>query len=151
MNMKVEYEVPLSQNVRHLGRLDIPGGGQVVVQGNYAYVGHMKPPLGTSIIDISDPANPKVVSHVDPPEWSHTHKVRVAGDIMITNVEQDRRPVRGEVALVGDLLDGQAVAVPEQLASTQTQPYTATDTKTPAGFSPAGSCQPTIKTSVFCT
>ena len=91
MNMKVEYEVPLSQNVRHLGRLDIPGGGQVVVQGNYAYVGHMKPPLGTSIIDISDPANPKVVSHVDPPEWSHTHKVRVAGDIMITNVEQDRR------------------------------------------------------------
>ena len=91
MNMKVEYEVPLSQNVRHLGRLDIPGGGQVVVQGNYAYVGHMKPPLGTSIIDISDPTNPKVVSHVDPPEWSHTHKVRVAGDIMITNVEQDRR------------------------------------------------------------
>lgn len=91
MNMKVEYEVPLAHNVRHLGRLDIPGGGQIVVQGDYAYVGHMKPPYGTSIIDISDPAHPKVVSHIDPPDWSHTHKVRVAGDIMITNVEQDRR------------------------------------------------------------
>ncbi|MGD9294089.1 MAG: hypothetical protein PVI41_04325 [Roseobacter sp.] len=89
--MKVEYDVPLSRNVRHLGRLEIPGGGQVVVQGEYAYVGHMKPPHGTSIIDISDPAHLKVVAHVDPPEWSHTHKVRVVGDIMITNVEQDRR------------------------------------------------------------
>ncbi len=89
--MKVEYDVPLSKNTRHLGRLEIPGGGQVVVQGDYAYVGHMKPPHGTSIIDISDPANAKVVAHIDPPPWSHTHKVRVVGDLMITNVEQDRR------------------------------------------------------------
>jgi hypothetical protein len=89
--MKVEYDVPLSQNVKHLGRLEIPGGGQVVVQGDYAYVGHMKPPHGTSIIDISDPEDMKVVAHIDPPAWSHTHKVRVAGDLMITNVEQDRR------------------------------------------------------------
>ena len=63
-----------------------------MVQGSHAYVGHMKPPMGTSIIDISDPAAPRVVAHVAPPDrWSHTHKVRVAGDIMITNVEQDRR------------------------------------------------------------
>jgi hypothetical protein len=82
----------LTRNIRCLGRLDIPGGGQVVVQDGYAYVGHMKPPMGTSIIDVRDPANPKVVSHVAPPdEWSHTHKVRVAGDLMITNVEMDRR------------------------------------------------------------
>ena len=33
-----------------------------------------------------------MVSHVPPPdEWSHTHKVRVVGDLMITNVEQDKR------------------------------------------------------------
>jgi hypothetical protein len=89
--MKQEIEYQLSRNIRRAGHLDIPGGGQVVVQGNYAYVGHMKPPHGTSIIDISDPADPKVVSHVGPPEWSHTHKVRVVGDLMITNVEQDKR------------------------------------------------------------
>ena len=90
--MKQEVEYQLSRNIRRLGHLDIPGGGQVVVQDGYAFVGHMKPPMGTSIIDIREPANPRVVSHVEPPdEWSHTHKVRVAGDLMITNVEMDRR------------------------------------------------------------
>ncbi|MDJ0858975.1 MAG: hypothetical protein QNJ03_07840 [Dinoroseobacter sp.] len=89
--MKVVVEYELTRNVNCIANLDIPGGGQVVVQGDYAYVGHMKPPHGTSIIDISDRTAPKVVGHVEPPEWSHTHKVRVAGDLMITNVEQDRR------------------------------------------------------------
>ncbi|MCH8168743.1 MAG: RNA polymerase subunit sigma-70 [Proteobacteria bacterium] len=90
--MKREIEYRLARNIRRLGHLDIAGGGQIVVQGDYAYVGHMKPPMGTSIIDIADPAAPRVVSHLAPPDrWSHTHKVRVAGDIMITNVEQDRR------------------------------------------------------------
>jgi hypothetical protein len=90
--MKREVEYELSRNIRCLGRLDIPGGGQVTVQDGYAYVGHMKPPMGTSIIDVRDPTNPTVVSHVTPPDqWSHTHKVRVKGDIMITNVEMDRR------------------------------------------------------------
>jgi hypothetical protein len=90
--MKREVEYQLSRNIRRLGHLDIPGGGQVVVQDGYAYVGHMKPPMGTSIIDVSDPAAPRVVTHLPPPDgYSHTHKVRVAGDLMITNVEQDRR------------------------------------------------------------
>ncbi len=90
--MRREIEFQLSRNIRRLGHLDIAGGGQVVVQDGFAYVGHMKPPLGTSIVDVSDPAVPRVVGHVAPPdEYSHTHKVRVSGDIMITNVEQDRR------------------------------------------------------------
>ena len=89
--MKRTFEYELERNIKRLSLLDLPGGGQVVVQGDYAYVGHMKPPHGTSIIDISDPSAPKVVSHVEPPEWSHTHKVRVAGELMITNVEQDQR------------------------------------------------------------
>lgn len=90
MKQQVEYE--LSRNIRRLGGLDIAGGGQVVVQDGFAYLGHMKPPMGTSIVDVHDPANPVVVAHVPPPDdYSHTHKVRVVGDIMITNVEQDRR------------------------------------------------------------
>ena len=89
--MKRTFEYQLERNIKRLALLDIPGGGQVVVQGNYAYVGHMKPPHGTSIIDVSDPAKPTVVAHIDPPAWSHSHKVRVVGDIMITNVEQDQR------------------------------------------------------------
>lgn len=90
--MKQEVEFELSRNIRHLGRLEVQGGGQVEVHGNLVFVGHMKPPMGTSIVDVSDPANPTVLSHIEPPDaYSHTHKVRVCGNIMITNVEQDRR------------------------------------------------------------
>ena len=85
-------EIPLSRNIKRIGHLDIPGGGQVVVDGNYAYVGHMDPPDGTSIIDISDPRKPKVVSTIETPDgYSHTHKARVVGDLLFTNVEQFNR------------------------------------------------------------
>jgi hypothetical protein len=82
----------VGDKIRRLGSLDIPGGGQVVVQDGYAFVGHMKPPHGTTIIDVSDPASPTVVAEIptDGP-YSHTHKVRVVGDLMITNVEQNNR------------------------------------------------------------
>ena len=82
----------LSRNLRRIGQIDIPGGGQVVVENGYAYIGHMKPPFGTTILDVKDPANPKIVSQIMlDDDFSHTHKVRVADDIMITNVEQNRR------------------------------------------------------------
>lgn len=82
----------LSHNTTRLSHLDIQGGGQIVVVDGHAYVGHMKPPYGTSIVDVSDPRHPKVTSTIEVGSpWSHTHKVRVVGDIMITNVEQDRR------------------------------------------------------------
>src|SRR3546814_2745872 len=38
----------LARNIRRIAHLDLPGGGQVVVQDGYAYVGHMKPPYGRS-------------------------------------------------------------------------------------------------------
>ena len=94
MEKTIQYD--LARNILRIGRIDIPGGGQVVVDGNYAYVGHMKPPHGTTILDISDPANPQIVSTIDLPDpYSHTHKVRVVGDLMFTNVEQyDRHFMR---------------------------------------------------------
>jgi hypothetical protein len=82
----------LARNVRRLGHLALPGGGQVVVDGRYAYIGHMDPPHGTTIVDVSDPRNPRVVASLTLPDnHSHTHKVRVVGDVMITNVEMNRR------------------------------------------------------------
>jgi hypothetical protein len=87
-----DNQVPLARNTRRIGHLDIPGGGQVVVENGYAYVGHMKPPHGTSIIDVSDPASPRVVAQITLPDsYSHTHKVRVVGDLMYVNVEQNDR------------------------------------------------------------
>lgn len=81
-----------ARGIRHVAWLDIPGGGQVRVEGRYAYVGHMKPPHGTTIIDIADPRHPRVLASIGlEGDGSHTHKVRVAGDIMVTNVEQNDR------------------------------------------------------------
>jgi hypothetical protein len=77
-----------SKGIRHLCRTDIPGGGQIVVQGRFAYVGHQHGPDGTTILDISDPRQPKVVSKLMTSHpWSHSHKVRVVGDLMVVNSE----------------------------------------------------------------
>jgi hypothetical protein len=96
--------IPLAKAMRRLGHLDLPGGGQVYVEGDYAFVGHMKPPHGTSIVDISNPRKPKVVCTL-PLEnaRSHTHKVRVVGDIMITNVEQNERHATRAAAKLNEL------------------------------------------------
>ena len=72
--------------------MELPGAGQVTVDGKYAYVGHVtnKEGLGTSILDISDPRKPRLVSQLDVGlADSHSHKARVAGDILIVNVEQN--------------------------------------------------------------
>jgi hypothetical protein len=91
----VERGVGLSRNVRRIGHLDLAGAGQVTVAGRYAYVGHIpnRANLGTTILDISDPANPSVIATItlDDPH-SHSHKVRLAGDLMIVNHE--RNPTR---------------------------------------------------------
>ncbi len=85
-----------ARNVRRLGHLDLPGAGQVTVAGHYAYVGHIpnKQNLGTSIVDIADPINPKLVATVmlDDPT-SHSHKVRVAGNLMVVNHERNPTPI----------------------------------------------------------
>jgi hypothetical protein len=89
---KPERERALARNVRRLGHLDLAGAGQVTVAGRHAYVGHIpnKNHLGTSIIDISDPRNPRVVSIITlSDQTSHSHKARVAGDIMIVNHERN--------------------------------------------------------------
>ena len=92
MNIVERPKTALARNVRRLGHLDLAGAGQVTIAGNHAYVGHIPSAsqLGTSIIDISDPRAPRVVALItlDDP-GSHSHKARVAGDIMIVNHERN--------------------------------------------------------------
>ena len=82
----------IAHNIRRIAHLDLMGAGQVTVEGDYAYVGHItnKERLGTTILDVSDPKSPRVVSTImlDDPD-SHSHKARVAGDIMIVNAERN--------------------------------------------------------------
>lgn len=83
-------EFGISKNVKQIGRTDLAGGGQVVVENGYAFVGHMDPPQGTTILDVKDPKHPKVIAHVEIPQGVHSHKVRVSGDIMLVNLEKYR-------------------------------------------------------------
>src|SRR4051812_36024041 len=82
----------VAKNIRRIGHLDLMGAGQVTVAGTYAYIGHItnKEGLGTTILDVPAPASPRVVSPIglDDPD-SHSHKARVAGDLMIVNSERN--------------------------------------------------------------
>ncbi len=92
MNKVDRQAPPLARNVRRLGHLDLAGAGQVTLNGGYAYVGHIPNAdhLGTTIIDVSNPRDPRVVATITLADHaSHSHKVRVAGDIMVVNHERN--------------------------------------------------------------
>lgn len=76
-----------AKGIRQVGYFDCAGGGQVVVEGTIAYIGHMESPAGTSIVDVSDPANPKLLAHIEVEPGSHSHKVRVGNGLMLVNRE----------------------------------------------------------------
>lgn len=75
-------------NTKLLGHIDCAGGGQVWVEGTTLFIGHMRNPSGTTIVDVADPRNPKLLARLDLPDGWHSHKVRVHGDIMIVNHEK---------------------------------------------------------------
>src|SRR3984885_558793 len=78
------------EGVREVAWLDCAGGGQVVLDGDRAYIGHMDAPHGTSVVDVSDPKHPRITASVDIPPGLHSHKVRVANDLMLVNRERTR-------------------------------------------------------------
>lgn len=74
---------------RQVGYIDCKGGGQVVVDGTAAYVGHITGPEATSVFDVSDPKKPRLTAQFELP-WSsgvHSHKVHAKNGVMVTNVE----------------------------------------------------------------
>jgi hypothetical protein len=77
-----------AHGIKPVGYLDCPGGGQVRVDGNFAYIGHMSWPHGTTIVDVSDPANPKTVAEIAMPPNTHSHKVRAQDGLMVVNHER---------------------------------------------------------------
>jgi hypothetical protein len=77
----------ICNGVKEVAWLDCAGGGQVVVEGNYGYIGHMAPPHGTSVVDLSDPKNPRKIAEIEIPKGLHSHKVRVGNGLMLVNHE----------------------------------------------------------------
>ncbi len=79
---------PLSaKNVTFVAHVDIAGGGMVDVKGGIAAVGHMGPPLATTILDMSDPFLPHILSRIPARPGTHSHKARICGTTLVINVE----------------------------------------------------------------
>lgn len=61
----------------------------VNVRDGIAYIGHMgESRVGTSIVDVSDPASPRLLHQIETPLGTHSHKVQVTGDVLVVNYER---------------------------------------------------------------
>jgi len=76
-----------AKGIREVGYFDCAGAGQIVVEGNVAYIGHMRNPHGTTLVDVSDPRHPRELARLEMPPGTHSHKVRVGNGLMLTNRE----------------------------------------------------------------
>ena len=74
-----------------VGHSDLNGFGdgmQVMRHGDALYVGHFGTSgIGTTILDVSDPSDPRVALQWGAPSGSHTHKVQVAEGLLLINHE----------------------------------------------------------------
>jgi hypothetical protein len=111
---------PLRSNTTLLSHIECPGGGQVWVEGTTLYVGHMRPTSGTTIIDIADPRAPRILAGIPVREGWHSHKVRVAGDIMIVNQERFGKSSPGDVGGGIDIYDVADPADPKLISEWRT-------------------------------
>jgi len=75
-----------------VGHTDLSGKGdgmQIMRNGDFLYVGHMGDfGVGTSVVDVSDPAHPRVVRQISVPKGTHSHKVQLANGLLVVNYEQ---------------------------------------------------------------
>lgn len=82
-----------AKNMSLVGHNDLNGRGDgmhINVVNGYAFVGHQgHTDVGTSILDVSNPENPKVVAQIPRPDGAHSHKVQVVGDVMVVNHEKN--------------------------------------------------------------
>ena len=77
------------RHVSHSGLDGCGDGMQVMREGDALYVAHYgKSGMGTSVLDVSDPAAPRIVEQWQAPAGTHTHKVQVAGGLMLVNEER---------------------------------------------------------------
>ena len=80
-----------SLNLRLLGQSDMNGHGatmQLIVRGDYAYVGHFRGTVGISVVDVSDPRNPRVVKQIPNLPGTRCLKLQVADDLLLASHEQ---------------------------------------------------------------
>ena len=91
------------EGVREVGYIDCAGGGQVIVRNGVAYIGNMNAPDGTVIVDVADPTQPRELARLGMITGTHSHKVRVEGDLMVVNRERNPYQLGAPDAFKGGL------------------------------------------------
>ena len=90
--MTVPARTRSSAGLSLLAHHDLGGYGdgmQVLREGSALYVGHTGTSgMGTTILDVTDPAHPVPVAQWPAPPHSHTHKVQVADGLLLVNHEK---------------------------------------------------------------
>ena len=90
-------------NLRLLGHSDMNGHGatmQLIARDDYLYVGHFRGEVEISVVDVSDPRNPRVVKQIPAPPGIRCLKLQVADDLLIVSREQfGTEPVRTGMAI----------------------------------------------------
>jgi hypothetical protein len=79
-----------SWNMHLVGHTDLDGEGDLMhvnLKDGFAFVGHMGE-RGTSIIDVKDPSNPRLVARIPSFPNTHGHKVQIVDDILLVNREK---------------------------------------------------------------
>ena len=78
--------------MRLVGQTNLNGHGDcmhVNLKDGFAFVAHMgETRVGTSVVDVSDPSRPRVVTQLETPLGTHSHKVQVVGDVLLVNHER---------------------------------------------------------------
>src|SRR5919201_1298831 len=80
-------------NMRLVGHTDLNGHGDcmhVNLKDGFAFVAHMgESRIGTSVVHVSDPRQPRVVTQIETPSGTHSHKVQVVDDVLLVNYERN--------------------------------------------------------------
>lgn len=83
---------PDARNVRLVGHCPLDGRAdamQIGLKDGYAFIGHLgEYGVGTSVVDVRDPAHPRLVKQLPIPPYTHSHKVQIVGDTLLVNHEQ---------------------------------------------------------------
>ncbi|HTJ25868.1 MAG TPA: hypothetical protein VMA36_06875, partial [Candidatus Limnocylindria bacterium] len=99
-----------------LAQIDIPDRGgtmQVVVQDGFLYCGHLAAGGGTSIVDVRDPAHPKLLEGLPGARGAFSPKVQVGDGMLLVNYE--RRTVEAERCGIG-IFDVSDPAKPREIS-----------------------------------
>jgi hypothetical protein len=89
--MRHTSDNPERRCLRLVGHSTLDGRGdtmQLMLKEPFLYVGHMgESDMGTSVLDVSDPSRPRIVHQIERPPNVHSHKVQLAGDVLMANFE----------------------------------------------------------------